>query len=254
MTSDKHNFEELLAPSATARQLHISVATLRKYSLIVERITGKSDYYARNKQRARLYSKQDVQDLDDFHKLAQNNGLTLQEAARQIYAVSDKDNELNSTSVKDQEVMTTPQAVKLLNALQQTISQQNTAIKDLQAQLSRIEEQNKELLAKQDQLQQPKDEQDFSALPDISGIVSEDDEEESAPLQTMQEEKPLTKEEKRAQVELDEAKSSQQLHEEILSKAKENAQKRAEINGHRTLQDMQLEPEKKHWWQRFINM
>lgn len=253
MTSDKHNFEELLAPGATARQLHISVATLRKYSLIVERITGKSDYYARNKQRARLYSKQDVQDLDDFHKLAQNNGLTLQEAARQIYAVSDKDDEAGTASAKNQEVMTTPQAVKLLNALQQTISQQNTAIKDLQAQLSRIEEQNKELLAKQDQLQQPKGEQDFSALPDISGIVS-DDEEESAPLQAMQEEKPLTKEEKRAQVELDEAKSSQQLHDEILSKAKENAQKRAESNAHRTLQDMQLEPEKKHWWQRFINL
>ncbi|WEV37124.1 transcriptional regulator [Lactobacillus sp. ESL0677] len=253
MTSDKHNFEELTAPAATARQLHVSVATLRKYSLIVERITGKPDYYARTKQKARLYSKQDVQDLDDFHKLAQNNGLTLQEAARQVYAVSDKDDEQIGAASAKREVMTTPQAVKLLNALQQTISQQNTAIKDLQAQLNRIEQQNKELLAKQDQMKQPaaKDEQDFSTLPDISGIVPDDNMQKSPILQ---EEKPLTVAEKRAQVERDEAKSSQQLHEEILSKAKENAQKHTDSNSHRTLQDMQVEPEKAHWWQRFINM
>ncbi|WEV51265.1 transcriptional regulator [Lactobacillus sp. ESL0731] len=256
MTSDKHNFEELTAPAATARQLHISVATLRKYSLIVERITGKPDYYARTKQKARLYSKQDVQDLDDFHKLAQNNGLTLQEAARQIYSVSDKDDEEIDTTSAKKEVMTTPQAVKLLNALQQTISQQNTAIKDLQEQLNRIEQQNKELLAKQDQMKQPaaKDEQDFSALPDISGIVTDDDDMQEPISPIAQEEKPLTAAEKRAQVERDEAKSSQQLHEEILSKAKENAQKHADSNSHRTLQDMQVEPEKAHWWQRFINM
>jgi hypothetical protein len=54
MTSDKHNFEELTAPAATAKKLHISVATLRKYSLIVERVTGRPDYYPRTKQKARL--------------------------------------------------------------------------------------------------------------------------------------------------------------------------------------------------------
>lgn len=90
MTSNKHEFEELAAPAAAAKELGISVATLRKYSLIVEKVTGNAEYYERTKQKARLYSKKDIKDLDDFHKLSKNNGLTLQEAARQIFAVSEK--------------------------------------------------------------------------------------------------------------------------------------------------------------------
>lgn len=90
MTSNKHDFEELTAPAAAAQELGISVATLRKYSLIVEKVTGNAEYYERTKQKSRLYTKKDIRDLDDFHKLSKNNGLTLQDAARQIFAVSEK--------------------------------------------------------------------------------------------------------------------------------------------------------------------
>ncbi|WEV43527.1 transcriptional regulator [Lactobacillus sp. ESL0684] len=254
MTDNKHNFEELTAPAATAKQLQISVATLRKYSLIVERITGKSDYYVRNKQKARLYSKQDVQDLDDFHQLAKNNGLTLEEAARQIFAVSDEPKTpARKAEAGQEDLVSSPEIVKVLDTLQQTISQQNAAIKDLQTQLSRIEEQNQDLLAKQKQLPEPDQTvDDFAGLPDISGIVT--DEEDAVPTKTEEpEDRPLTIEEKRQQVKQDQTKSSAQLHEEILAKAKENAEKQ-EANSHRTLSDMQLEPKKEHWWQRFINI
>ena len=259
MSEDKHNFEELTAPSATAKKLHISVATLRKYSLIVEKVTGKTDYYARTKQNARLYSKQDVQDLEDFHQLARDNGLTLQEAAQQVFAVTDKkDKPQHMDNGKKQEVMSTSQMVKLLNALQQTIGQQNTALSDLQKQLNRIEKQNKELLKKQKELEKPQikaagTDDDFSVLPDISGIVT-DNGDDITDVQEMPETKPLTAAEKRAQVAQDEGKSSEQMHEEILAKAKENAEKSANSNAHRTLADMQIEPEKTHWWQRFLDM
>ncbi|WP_338207118.1 transcriptional regulator [Lactobacillus juensis] len=259
MSEDKHNFEELTAPSATAKKLHISVATLRKYSLIVEKVTGKPDYYARTKQNARLYSKQDLQDLEDFHQLAQDNGLTLQEAAQQVFAVTDKkDKPQHMDNGKKQEVMSTSQMVKLLNALQQTIGQQNTALSDLQKQLNRIEKQNKELLKKQKELEKPQikaagTDDDFSVLPDISGIVT-DNGDDITDVQEMPETKPLTAAEKRAQVAQDEGKSSEQMHEEILAKAKENAEKSANSNAHRTLADMQIEPEKTHWWQRFLDM
>ena len=257
MSEDKHNFEELTAPSATAKYLHISVATLRKYSLIVEKVTGKPDYYARTKQNARLYSKQDVQDLEDFHKLAQDNGLTLQEAAQQVFAVTAKKDKPEKTEDdKKQEVMSTSQMVKLLNALQQTIGQQNTALSNLQKQLDHIEKQNKQLLEKQKELEKPaskttSSEDDFSVLPDISGIVTNDD---ITDVDEMPDTKPLTAAEKRAQVAQDEEKSSEQMHEEILAKAKENAEKGASANTHRTLADMQVEPEKTHWWQRFLDM
>ena len=42
MTTNKHDFEELAAPKAAAQELGISVATLRKYSLIVEKVTGRA--------------------------------------------------------------------------------------------------------------------------------------------------------------------------------------------------------------------
>lgn len=251
MTSNKHDFEELDVPASAAKKLGISVATLRKYSLIIEKVTGNSNYFARTKQKARLYHQKDIADLDAFHKLAKNSSLTLQEAARQIYAVSDKkEQKKQKARVKVQnknELMNTAQVIKLLGALQQTIANQNKAITDLQKQLNRIEKQNQNLLQTQKKLAAPKAKavsEDVAALPDISGIVRS---EKAAP-----EKQPMTREEKRKEIEADTHKSEQEMHAEILNKAKENAKKRASANVHRTLEDMQLQPKKEHWWSRFF--
>lgn len=234
MTSNKHDFEELDAPAAAAEKLGISVATLRKYSLIVEKVTGNKDYFERSKQRARLYHKKDIDDLDDFHNLSKTAGLTLEEAARQIYAVSDKktaDERREAKSKPKNELMDGHQVAKLLGALQQTIANQNEAIDRLQKQLNRIEK----------QLEAPKDVDDkIAAMPDISGIVTEDDEKEES------------QDDKRQKVLEDKNKSEEELHDEIINKAKENAKKRAKANVHRTLEDMQLHTTKKHWWQRLF--
>lgn len=246
MTTNKHDFEELAAPKAAAQELGISVATLRKYSLIVEKVTGNSEYFARTKQKARLYHQKDIDDLKAFHHLSKNSGLTLQEAARQIYAVSEKKSETKEPAPKPNytstDVMDTQQVVKLLNTLQKTISNQNKAIDSLQKQLNVIEKQNQDLIKTQKQLAAPKDDLDkFAALPDISGIVSAD-----------AAEKPKTEEEKRAEVKEDMNKSQAEMHDEIMSKAKENAKKRATSNVHRTLEDMQLINQKEHWWQKIF--
>lgn len=253
MTSKKHDFEELDAPAAAAKKLGISVATLRKYSLIVEKVTGNDEYFDRTKQKARLYHKKDIEDLDAFHKLAKKNGLTLMEAARQIYAVGDSTDtkEADKTEKKadgqtQNQMMDPRQVAKLLGALQQTIASQNNAIDNLQKQLNRIEQQNQTLLEKQNQLAALKDKEvdpEIEAMPDISGIIKDDDVK-----------RPKTREEKRKEVERDAHKSEKEMHDEILSKAKENAEKqKATVNVHRTLEDMQLPKEKKHWWQRFLN-
>lgn len=170
MTSNKHDFEELATPSVAAKELGISVATLRKYSLIVEKVTGNSDYYERTKQKARLYRKQDISDLDAFQQLSKKSNLTLQEAARQIYAVSDKKTEDKKRVEKEKsqaiatDLMDTQEVVKLLNTLQQTIANQNQAIDTLQKQLTRVEKQNQELLEKQKELVAPADPQEKPAL------------------------------------------------------------------------------------------
>ena len=244
--TNTHDFEELAAPKAAAEELGISLATLRKYSLIVEKVTGNPNYFARTKQKARLYHQKDIDDLKAFHRLSKNSGLTLQEAARQIYAVSDKKDEKpkeepkKATPYTSRDVMDTKEVVKLLNTLQQTISNQNEAISSLQKQLNVIQKQNQDLIEAQKQLAAPKDNSDkIAALPDISGMVSDDEPKKDAA-------------EKREEVKEDMHKSQEEMHDEIISKAKENAKKRATANVHRTLEDMQLPERKEHWWQRIF--
>lgn len=245
MTTNKHDFEELAAPKAAAQELGISVATLRKYSLIVEKVTGNAQYFERTKQKARLYHQKDIDDLKAFHRLAKNSGLTLQEAARQIYAVSDQDssNKQPAAYVAN-DVMDTKEVVKLLNTLQKTISNQNEAIISLQKQLNVIQKQNEDLIEAQKQLAAPKDNSDkFAELPDISSVVEADEVEEDQPKDPAQ---------KRQEIEEDMHKSQEEVHDEIISKAKENAKKRATANVHRTLEDMQLPEKKEHWWQKIF--
>lgn len=124
MASD-HNFEELEAPAKTAEELHISVATLRKYSLIVEKVTGNKDYYERTKQKSRLYSAKDIEDLKAFKALSKKADLTLQEAARQVFAVSDKKAEEAKKAAK------------------------------MQKEVARVEAQNKKLIDSSHQLAEP---------------------------------------------------------------------------------------------------
>ena len=190
MTTNKHDFEELAAPKAAAQELGISVATLRKYSLIVEKVTGNADYFARTKQKARLYHQKDIDDLKAFHRLSKNSGLTLQEAARQIYAVSEKkvdntEENKNKTTYTSTDMMDTQEVVKLLNTMQQTISKQNDAISSLQKQLNVIQKQNQDLIEAQKQLSAPDNTDKIAALPDISGIVSADEKEKNVEEKTL---------------------------------------------------------------------
>ncbi|MEW1746833.1 transcriptional regulator [Lactobacillus gasseri] len=220
MASD-HNFEELEAPAKTAEELHISVATLRKYSLIVEKVTGNKDYYERTKQKSRLYSAKDIEDLKAFKALSKK-AEEAKKAAKVQKEVATK------TATVDAD-----QVVKLLTMLQNTIASQNQAIQDLQKQVARVEAQNKKLIDRSHQLAEPES-------TDSQKEVQSNKDQEAANKIT------------------EEQKSDQEVHEEILRKARENEEKRrkqkVEENIHRTLAQMQIRPKKKHhWWDRFFN-
>ncbi|QNQ81040.1 MerR family transcriptional regulator [Lactobacillus sp. PV034] len=242
----KREFEELIAPADVAEELKISVATLRKYSLIVEKVTSNRSYYARTKQKSRLYTHKNIDELKAFKKLAKTKDITLQEAARQIFAISDKteaDTKKIKNEVEPQTQLNTSidaqQVVNLLQMLQQTIASQNEAIQALQAQVTRVEKQNQQLIDQNHRLAQPetdtkKDQEidpKIAAMPDISGIVSNEQPEEKDQV-------------------IEETKA-EDIHEEILRKARENQEKRAQQNVHRTLADMQI-PQKRHWWEKFF--
>ena len=242
----ERNFEELMAPAAVAEKLSISVATLRKYSLIIEKVSGNPDYYQRTKQKARLYRKRDVEDLQDFKKVAQKEDLTLQEADQQIFAGSSADTPAPvDTEAKNAtaSAVDATQVVELLKALQQTITAQNQAIADLKQRVSQIQAQNTQLLAQSHE--QPSKE------------LSQPETLKKKPLTlTDSTAAGMTREKQRqkvaAEIEADRHKSDQEVRREILNKAVENAKKKAQQNVHRTLADMQLPETKKHWWQRFF--
>ena len=79
----------LLTPAQAAKDLGISVATLRKYSLIVERTTKDSQYFERNSQNNRLYTSKNIEDFKEMVKLSHGPKMTLETSAMQIYPTAD---------------------------------------------------------------------------------------------------------------------------------------------------------------------
>lgn len=266
MTNDR-NFQALMTPREAAAKLGISVATLRKYSLIVEKVTGKHDYFERTKQKTRLYSDQNVADLHASKELSAKGNLTLKEAAQQVFADNgaakvkvkvkaapakhaEAKKEKRQSSAQKEQLVNLTQVGKLMAALQQTIASQNQAIKSLQQQVAQVQKQNNQLLKTQKELAAPKPaakkvNPKVEAMPDISGIVSGPGESKQPTKTRAQERAEIAK-----KIASDRQKSATEVHAEILSKARKNESKRT-ANLHRTLSDMQI-PQKRHWWDRFF--
>lgn len=235
---DNQHFEELVTQTEAAKQLHIGVATLKKYSLIIEDVTNDRQYYARTKRNSRLYSKKNIEELKTLKTLSQKNKLTLQEAAEQMFLISDKaENEEVQTKnlVENDTLVDAKQVVNLLNMLQQTIVTQNKAIQDLQAQVAQIEKQNQQLIDNAHQLSAP-------TIENGDKQISTDELDKEIDSTSQQDDQEKVDNE------------NKDTHEEILRKARENQQKSAQKNVHRTLAEMQLHPKKqqKHWWQKLF--
>lgn len=227
MESDNQG-EELQAPAQAAKTLGISVATLRKYSLLIEKVTDNREYYQRTKQKARLYSKKNLEELHKLQELSKEEDVTLQQAAEQLFEISGSDSSksekhLPSNKVNENKTMVDAQEViKLLMMVKETITGQNEAIQNLQKQVTRIEDQNKKLIAATNQLPQPKEK---------SGAVP------NAPVQSTSS----------GQVE---DKSST---EKVIPKAAESeAALKSLAHVNRSLAQMQMKVKKKHWWERLF--
>lgn len=227
MESD-NQVEELQAPAQAAKTLGISVATLRKYSLLIEKVTGNRDYYQRTKQKARLYSKKNLEELHKLQEMSKEEDVTLQQAAEQIFEISSSNRKkseksLPSNKVNENKTMVDAQEViKLLMMVKETITGQNEAIQNLQKQVTRIEDQNQKLIAAANQLPQPKEKSDDSSTVSVQSTSS-------SPV---------------------EDKSSAQ---KVIPKAAESeAALKSLAHVNRSLAQMQMKVKKKHWWERLF--
>ncbi|ALB28080.1 hypothetical protein JP39_01065 [Companilactobacillus heilongjiangensis] len=140
----------LLTPAQAAKDLGISVATLRKYSLIVERTTENSQYFERNTQNNRLYTQKNIEDFKEMVKLSHGPKMTLETAAVQIYPAADVKTDTDTTKQSDEvaELQTTVAKLESEN------KKRELTIKDLQQELADAQKAKEQLQAELDTLKQ----------------------------------------------------------------------------------------------------
>ena len=203
--------------SEAAQALGVSENTLRKYSQAVEKATSPA-YFPRVKN-ARRYRPEDLDKLKQMQALVKE-GQKVDQAARELFA-SEKEEAPVKTAREDQ--------------LEAALAAKDQEIAELKEQLAQLTAAKAEKAAeKQIDSLEPAD--DVLDLPDFDDGFLEDE--------------PVTPEQKRAQVVADMAKSDQEVHRELLSRAQENAAKGAPT--YRTLADMQLASKKTPWWKKIF--
>lgn len=210
---------EQMKTSEAAKQLGVSEATLRKYSQIVEKVTANPAYFSHVKN-ARRYS---VENLANLKKMQEMNkeGKTLDQAAQELFA--------GEQAAEDSKADELQELKKNLAQKDEEIAALKTQVAELAQAMAPVE--NKAVLA-----------DDVLDLPDFDDLEELGEAKEPA--------RPLTAEEKRAQVVADMGKSTEEVRRNIMDKVQENAQKaRPEF---RTLADMQLKPKKTPWWKKLF--
>lgn len=201
--------------SEAAKQLGVSEATLRKYSQIVEKVTANPAYFSHVKN-ARRYSAENLADLKKMQEM-NKEGKVLDQAAQELFAGE----QVAEDSKADE-----------LQELKKNLAQKDEEIAALKVQVAELAQAMATVENKADPADDVLDLPDFDDLEDLG--------EAKEPY------RPLTAEEKRAQVVADMGKSTEEVRRDIMDKVQENAQKaRPEF---RTLVDMQLKPKKTPWW------
>ncbi len=214
------NTTKFLTPAQAAEILGISVATLRKYSLIVEHSTNNPGYFERNKQNNRLYTQKNLDDFNKMVELGHGPKMTLQSAAAQIYPISD-DSEPEtpeaSNGTHNAQVANLENTIKELRA---NIDQQDRVIENLSKKLLKFQEGDSE--------------------------GSEN-----------QAEKQMSERDRKYQEYLQQVREAKEKKERADAENAANGSGYSNVAGQdaklKTLVNMQVTNEKKdHWWNRFI--
>ncbi len=208
---------EQIKTSEAAQALGVSENTLRKYSQAVEKATSPA-YFPRVKN-ARRYRPEDLDKLKQMQDLVKE-GQKVDQAARKLFA-SEKEEVPVKTAREGQ--------------LEAALAAKDQEIAELKEQLSQLTAAKAEKAAEK-QIDSLELADDVLDLPDFDDGFLED--------------KPVTPEQKRAQVVADMAKSDEEVHRELLSRVQENAAKGTPT--YRTLADMQLAPKKTPWWKKIF--
>ncbi|CAJ1202064.1 hypothetical protein [Companilactobacillus paralimentarius] len=169
MTKVKSN--NLLTPAQAAKDLGISVATLRKYSLIVERTTENSKYFERNSQNNRLYTQKNIEDFREMVKLSHGPKMTLETSAMQIYPTSEVKKDKTEDGQQEAKVKELQVTVAKLESENK---KRELTIKELQDELNDAQKAKEELQVELDTLKQQAEEKVQSKDSSNSGNDNEE--------------------------------------------------------------------------------
>ena len=88
---------EYITPKDVSKELHISPETLRKYANLIDKISQKN-FFTRDSQNARMYSKEDVTLLKRIITLKNTVGITLEKATEKaLYELNENLTTVNVT-------------------------------------------------------------------------------------------------------------------------------------------------------------
>lgn len=77
--------QEYQTPRQAADELDISPQTLRAYSGLVGKTTGRADYFHRDQNNGRLYSAQNIADLARVNQIKKEHSKTLKDAISEVF-------------------------------------------------------------------------------------------------------------------------------------------------------------------------
>lgn len=146
------DFIEYISPNVAAKKLGIAVTTLRKYSSLIEKVSGNKSYFERDSNNSRLYTHVDVSVLKRVIALKVRPDFTLEKSIKQalsesdMASVSDSNIRLESDTKNDLQPIQDDK-IKQYEALINQLVESNLRLSgQLEAAIEKIEKHNKKLL------------------------------------------------------------------------------------------------------------
>lgn len=150
------NFIEYIAPNIAAKKIGVAPTTLRKYSSLIENLSGNLNYFERDSNNSRLYSRNDVATIKRVISLKKRPNISLKSALKQaleendIASVSDTDSQLGSDTSTDTTAelqLASDDKIKQYETLINQLVESNLKLSDqLETAIKRIEKHDKNLL------------------------------------------------------------------------------------------------------------
>lgn len=150
------DFIEYISPNVAAKKLGIAVTTLRKYSSLIEKMSGNKSYFERDSNNSRLYTHVDVSVLKRVIALKVRPDFSLEKSIKQALSESDMASVLDSDTRLESDTQNDLQPIhddkiKQYEALINQLVESNLKLSgQLEIAIEKIENHDKKLLELQE--------------------------------------------------------------------------------------------------------